>query len=89
VERYRREIDQAGGILLLAGVGPELREQLERTGVLAAIGEERVCEEQSTLTGSVGVAVETAERWLRESAQRAENRELGDDASRAEGPPRE
>jgi len=68
VERYRGEIEQAGGILLLAGVGPELRDQLERTGVLAAIGEDHVCEAQPTLTASVGVAVEAAERWLQESA---------------------
>jgi SulP family sulfate permease len=89
VERYRGEIEQAGGILLLAGVGPELRDQLERTGVLAAIGDERVCEEQPTLTGSVGVAVETAERWLRESAESAHEGAHGDDASREGASPRE
>ncbi len=41
VERYRGEIEQAGGVLLLAGVGPELHEQLERKGVLEALGERR------------------------------------------------
>ena len=66
VERYRGEIEQSGGVLLLAGVGPELREQLERTGVLDAIGDDRVCEAQVTLTASVSVAVDSAERWLRE-----------------------
>ncbi len=68
VERYRGEIEQAGGILLLAGVGPELHEQLERTGALAAIGEDRVCEARPTLTASVSVAVDSAQRWLDESA---------------------
>jgi SulP family sulfate permease len=67
VERYRGEIEQAGGILLLAGVGPELHEQLERTGVLDAIGEDRVCEAQSTLTASVSVAVDSAQQWLDQS----------------------
>ena len=66
VERYRGEIEQSGGVLLLAGVGPELHEQLERTGVLDAIGDDRVCEAQVTLTASVSVAVDSAERWLRE-----------------------
>ncbi len=66
VERYRGEIEQAGGILLLAGVEPKLHEQLERTGVLDAIGADRVCDAQSTLTASVTVAVERAERWLQE-----------------------
>jgi len=66
VERYRGEIEEAGGLLLLAGVGPELRGQLDRTGVLEAIGDDQVCEAQPTLTGSVSVAVEAAERWLHE-----------------------
>ena len=62
VERYRGETEAAGGVLLLAGVGPELRDQLERTGVLEAIGDDRVCEAQPTLTASVSVAVEAAEQ---------------------------
>ena len=66
VERYRGEIEQAGGVLLLAGVEPPLHDQLERTGVLDAIGSDRVCVAQPTLTASVNVAVEAAERWLRE-----------------------
>ena len=70
VERYRCELEQAGGILLFAGVGPELREQLERTGVLAAVGEDRVYEAQSTLTASVSHAADAAQRWLDESAGR-------------------
>ncbi len=66
VERYRGEIEAAGGVLLLAGVEPQLHEQLERTGVLDAVGADHVCEAQPTLTASVSVAVETAERWLQE-----------------------
>jgi len=71
VERYRSEIERAGGILLLAGVGPELRDQLGRTGALEAIGEDRVCEAQPTLTASVGIAVDRAERWLEETSPRS------------------
>ena len=67
VERYRGEIEQVGGILLLAGVGPELHVQLERTGILAAIGDDRVCEAKPTLSASVRTAVDEAERWLKES----------------------
>lgn len=68
VERYRTEIEAAHGILMLAGVGPELGEQLDRTGILAAIGEENVCEAQPTLTASINVAVTAAEQWLEASA---------------------
>lgn len=68
IERYRAQIEASDGILLLAGVGPELRLQLERTGVLAAIGSDRVCDAQPTLTASVRVATEAAEAWLSRSA---------------------
>jgi len=71
IERYRTEIEAVGGILLLAGVGPELRDQLERTGILAAVGEDNVCEAQPTLTSSVSVAADAAERWLQETAGEA------------------
>ena len=49
---------------MLAGVGPELRDQLERTGILTALGEDNVCEAQPTLTASLSVAVSAAEQWL-------------------------
>ncbi|HSK48365.1 MAG TPA: STAS domain-containing protein, partial [Coriobacteriia bacterium] len=68
LERYRSEIESAGGALMLAGVGPELMRQLERTGILPALGEDRVCAAQPTLTASLGVALQAAEKWLRESA---------------------
>jgi SulP family sulfate permease len=71
IERYRTEIEAVGGILMLAGVGPELRDQLERTGILAAVGEENVCEARPTLTASVSVAVDAAERWLHKTAGEA------------------
>jgi len=68
LERYRAEIERAGGVLMLAGVGPQLMKQLERTGILAALGKDHVCEAQPTLTASLGIAVEAAEKWLSESA---------------------
>jgi SulP family sulfate permease len=71
MERYRGEIEQAGGVLFLAGVGPELRDQLDRTGTLAALGTDRVCEAQPTLTASLGVAVDAAQAWLDEAETRA------------------
>jgi len=70
VERYRTETVAVGGVLMLAGVGPELLGQLERTGILAAVGEANVCEAQPTLTASLSVAVDAAERWLREPETR-------------------
>jgi len=69
LERYRAEIEAVGGMLMLAGVGPELSEQLVRTGAMAAIGAERICLAQPTLTASVTVAMDAAERWLAETGE--------------------
>ena len=66
VERYRGEIEAGRRPPAACRCGTELRGQLERTGVLEAIGDDHVCEAQPTLTGSVSVAVEAAERWLHE-----------------------
>lgn len=71
LERYRSEIDAAGGTLLLAGVGPELREQLARTGILAVVGEDNVCSAQGTLTASLKIATDAAREWLERDDQRA------------------
>ena len=62
--RYDRQLAASGGRLMLAGVEPALREQLERTGVVDALGEESIFPAQRELTASVDAAREEAERWL-------------------------
>lgn len=47
--RYAAALRRAGGTLMLAGVSEELRGQLERTGLAAALGPENVFMEQPDL----------------------------------------
>lgn len=64
LKRYHDRVDREGGNLLLAGVGPGLLDQLERTGALEVIGEENVFRASKTLTDSTQHAVEAARARL-------------------------
>ena len=64
LERYRQGVDAAGGLLMLAGVGPQLAAQLDRTGMRDRLGADRIFEAQPTLTASVKAAVAAGEKWL-------------------------
>ena len=62
--RYDSQLEANGGKLMLAGVDPALLDQLERTGVVAALGADSIFPAQRELTASVDAAREEAERWL-------------------------
>jgi len=64
LERYRQGVDAAGGLLMLAGVGPQLAEQLDRTGMRDRLGADCIFEAQPALTASVKAAVAAGEKWL-------------------------
>jgi sulfate permease, SulP family len=64
LDRYRLRLAAAGGRLMLAGVGPELHKQLERTGALNSIGQENVFIAKPELAASIDEAVRSAEDWL-------------------------
>jgi SulP family sulfate permease len=64
LERYRAAIAGTDGRLMLAGVGPELREQLQRTGMLDVLGDENVFAEQPVLGASIREAISAGEAWL-------------------------
>jgi SulP family sulfate permease len=68
--RYQDEIVAGGGRLMLSGVGPELRDQLERTGMLARLGEENIFLAQPVLTASMREAVDAGNAWLAQDASR-------------------
>jgi SulP family sulfate permease len=67
IERYRERIEEEGGTLMLAGVGPALYEQLERTGHLDRIGSRNVFKATRIVTDSTDAAIEEAERRLEAS----------------------
>jgi SulP family sulfate permease len=60
---YAASLAAGGGRLLLAGVGPEMRDQLERTGLLATLGEDAVVEATETAYGSCQLAERRGRAW--------------------------
>ncbi len=49
---------------MLAGVGPELADQLQRTGMVELLGEENVLAAQPVLGASIREAIAVGEEWL-------------------------
>jgi SulP family sulfate permease len=66
IDRYRVRLEDEGGTLMLAGVGPALYEQLERTGELDNIGEDNIFKATRIVTDSTDSAIVEAERRLAE-----------------------
>ena len=63
LRRFRIAILAVDGRLMIAGVGEELRDQMERTGFLDALGRENVFAATPVLTESLSEALKAAERW--------------------------
>jgi SulP family sulfate permease len=66
LERYNADLREGGNLLMLAGVQPELMEELEKTGMLEEIGKENVFAAQSGLGAAEDAALEAADKWLAE-----------------------
>ncbi|MCA9873126.1 MAG: SulP family inorganic anion transporter [Anaerolineales bacterium] len=64
LRRYATTLQANGGHLMLTGVNPRLRYQLERTGTLAFIGEENVFMEQAQMGVAMNEALASAHTWL-------------------------
>ncbi len=66
LRRYHAQISDAGGRLILAGVGERLLTQLESTGVLEELGQENVLPATDIVYRSTDAALEMGESWLGE-----------------------
>ncbi len=66
LRRYATTLQANGGRLMLTGVNPRLRYQLEKTGTLTFIGEENVFLEQAQMGVALNEALEAARAWLDE-----------------------
>ncbi|MFV9507732.1 MAG: SulP family inorganic anion transporter [Oscillochloridaceae bacterium umkhey_bin13] len=64
IARYREALEQQGGRMILAGVEPIVRDQLERTGQLKAIGRDNIFLADERIGYALQMAFEAAERWL-------------------------
>jgi SulP family sulfate permease len=68
LERYSQQLMARGGKLMVAGVNPKVKLQLDRTETTSEIlGEENVFVSTSTLSASTRAAYDAAQRWLQES----------------------
>ena len=61
---YAAECEAHGGRLYLAGVGTEMEEQLERTGVLEQLGPDAVVTASDEIYGACVIAQERGQTWL-------------------------
>ena len=64
LRRYATTLQANGGHLMLTGVNPRLRYQLEKTGTLAFIGEENVFMERAQMGMAMNEALASAHAWL-------------------------
>ena len=68
VERYSQQLKAHGGKLILAGIRPKIKGQLDRTGTTVEIlGAENVYEATTTIGASTRAAYAAAQRWLEET----------------------
>jgi SulP family sulfate permease len=66
-KRYAESLHANSGKLMLAGVSPALRDQLERTGVLNLIGEENIFLTTEKIGEAGNIALRAARSWLGET----------------------
>ncbi|GAB2563995.1 SulP family inorganic anion transporter [Nocardia heshunensis] len=64
LERYNRELRDAGGRLVLAGVQPELAQVMKHTGLLDELGPDGVIETEPEIFGPVTKAVDLGTNWI-------------------------
>ena len=77
LQQYSAELERGGNRLMLAEVGPRVMEQLERTGILDAMGRENVFAAEPVLGESIHKALAMAEEWMARE-QDAEPYEAGE-----------
>ncbi len=68
LRRYTQALQANSGKLILAGLSPGLRDQLQRTGMLNLIGEENVFLATETIGEAGNAALRAATDWLSETA---------------------
>ena len=72
LHRYTQALQAIGGKLILAGVSPALRAQLQRTGVLSLIGKENIFPATKTIGEAGNAALRAANEWLVEKSSESQ-----------------
>lgn len=68
LDRYTKTIQDNQGLVMLAGISENVREQLDRTGMLDRIGRENVFLAQTQWGSAANQALEAARAWLASKA---------------------
>jgi SulP family sulfate permease len=68
LRRYTQALQANAGKLILAGVAPGLRDQLQRTGMISLIGEQNIFLETENIGEAGNLALRAARDWLAESS---------------------
>jgi SulP family sulfate permease len=68
LRRYAQALQTNSGKLVLAGLSPTLRDQLQRTGMLNLIGEENIFLATETIGEAGNAALRAATDWLAEAS---------------------
>jgi len=68
LRRYTQALQANGGKIILAGVSPALRNQLQRTGMVDLIGKENIFMATKTIGEAGNAALRAATDWLVESS---------------------
>jgi SulP family sulfate permease len=69
LRRYAESLAANGGRLLLAGVSPALKLQLQRTGMLDLLGEENIFLATESIGESGNTALRAAREWLKQGSE--------------------
>jgi len=68
LHRYTESLQAQGGKLILAGISPALRDQLQRTGMLSLIGEQNLFPATDSIGESGNIALQAARDWLADTS---------------------
>jgi SulP family sulfate permease len=72
LRRYTQALHANDGKLILAGVAPRLRDQLQRTGMLKMIGEENIFLSTAAIGESGNAALRAAKEWVVASSKKSD-----------------
>ena len=85
LHRYTESLQAQGGKLILAGISPALRDQLQRTGMLSLIGEQNLFPATESIGESGNVALQAARDWLAEIPSEDDNKGEASDLEKVMG----
>jgi SulP family sulfate permease len=68
LHRYTESLQARDGRLILAGISPALRDQLQRTGMLSLVGEQNLFPATESIGESGNAALRSAREWLADSS---------------------